>query len=168
MQLEDLLPKKPELSFSDLDTTYQNHFIKEFVFTGLGFIVATIISVLIKKWCYILIALSIAFGYALYLLWQIYKSLSNKVLVIDAKCVDLERKENKLLGSASKEITTSKTCTLLLENDDGMKIKQSVAFSSSYKTGDTVRIYADEGSISQLNQNTYTVINPIFMHVLKS
>ena len=160
--------EKPELSFSDLDAPYQSHFIKEFVLTGLGFIAATFVFVMLKEWFYIFIAFLIACGYAVYILWQIYKSLTNRVLVIDAKCIDLERKENKLLGSFSKDMTTSKTCTLLLENEEGIKFKQPVAFSSSYKTGDIVRIYSDEGSISQLNQNTYTVLNPIFMHVLRS
>ncbi len=160
--------EKPELSFSDLDTPYKNHFIKEFVYTGIGFLAATVFFIFIKKWLYILFALLLAAGYSLYVLWQIYKSLSNRVLVVDAKCIDLERKENKLFGSLSKDSTTSKTCTLILENEEGLKFKQPVAFSSSYKTGDTVRVYADEGSISQLNQNTYTIINPIYMHVLKS
>ena len=160
--------EKPELSFSDLDTPYQFHFIKELAFTGIGFLVTAGFLIVIKEWLYILFALLIAAGYALYVLWQIYKSLTNHVLVVDAKCIDLERKENKLFGALSKDSTTSKTCTLLLENEEGLKFTQPVAFSSNYKTGDTVRIYADEGSISQLNQNTYTIINPIFMHVLKS
>ena len=168
MNINSFKLKKPELSFSDLDTPYQYHFIKELIFTGIGFLVAAIFFILIKEWLYILFAFLVAVGYALYVLWQIYKSLSNRVLVVDAKCVDLERKENKLFGALSKDATTSKTCTLILENDDGIKFTQPVAFSSSYKTGDTVRIYADEGSISQLNQNTYTIINPIYMHVLKS
>lgn len=160
--------KKPELSFSDLDTPYQYHFIKEFVLTAIGFVISTVFFIFIKQWLYIFFAFAIASGYAIYVLWQIYKSLSNHVLVIDAKCIDLERKENKLFGTLSKDATTSKTCTLLLENEEGLKFTQPVAFSSNYKTGDIVRIYCDEGSISQLNQNTYTVINPIFMHVLKS
>lgn len=168
MNIERFKLKKTELSFSDLDTTYQYHFIKELAFTGIGFLVATIFFIIIKEWFYILFALLVAIGYTLYFLWQIYKSLSNRVLVVDAKCIDLERKENKLFGALSKDATTSKTCTLILENDDGLKFTQPVAFSSSYKTGDTVRIYADEGSISQLNKNTYTIINPIYMHILKS
>ena len=168
MNIKSFKLKKPELSFSDLDTPYQYHSIKELIFTSIGFLVAAIFFILIKEWLYILFAFLVAAGYALYVLWQIYKSLSNRVLVVDAKCVDLERKENKLFGALSKDATTSKTCTLILENDDGIKFTQPVAFSSSYKTGDTVRIYADEGSISQLNQNTYTIINPIYMHVLKS
>ena len=160
--------KKPELSFSDLDTPYQYHFIKELALTAVGLVVSVIFFALIKEWICILFAFLATIGYSLYVLWQVYKSLSNRVLVVDAKCIDLERKENKLLGSFSKDSTTSKTCNLILENDQGLKFTQPVAFSSSYKTGDTIRIYADEGSISQLNQNTYTVINPIFMHVLKS
>ena len=168
MNIERFKLKKTELSFSDLDTPYQYHFIKELAFTGIGFLVATIFFIIIKEWFYILFSLLVAIGYTLYVLWQIYKSLSNRVLVVDAKCIDLERKENKLCGALSKDATTSKTCTLILENDDELKFTQPVAFSSSYKTGDTVRIYADEGSISQLNQNTYTIINPIYMHILKS
>ena len=168
MNIKSFKLKKTELSFSDLDTPYQYHFIKELIFTGIGFLVAAIFFIFIKEWLYILFAFLVAAGYALYILWQIYKSLSNRVLVVDAKCVDLERKENKLFGALSKDATTSKTCTLILQNEEGLKFTQPVAFSSSYKTGDTVRIYADEGSINQLNQNTYTVINPIFMHVLKS
>ncbi|WP_026658239.1 hypothetical protein [Butyrivibrio sp. AC2005] len=168
MNLTKFIPKRPKLSFSDLDTPYQYHFIKELAFTAVGFIVCTVFFVFIRQWLYILFAFLIAAGYALYVIWQIYKSLSNQVLVVDAKCMDLERKENKLFGALSKEATTSKTCTLLLENEEGLKFTQPVAFSSSYKTGDIVRIYADDGSISQLNQNTYTIINPIFMHVLKS
>ncbi len=168
MQLGNFKPQKPSLSFSDLDSAYQNHFIRELLLTFAGFILGIIFAVFMKKWLYILIVFLAAFSYALYVVWQIYKSLCNKILVIDAKCIDLVRKETKLLGAASKDMSTSKTCTLILENEDGTKLKQSVAFSSDYKTGDTVRIYADEGTISQLNQNTFTVINPIFMHVLKT
>ncbi len=119
MQIGSFKLEKPELKFSDLDVTYQNHFIKEFILTGLGFIGSIIFCILIRKWTYILICLAIAAGYTVYVLWQIYKSLANKVLVIDAKCIDIERKENKVLGSMSKEVTTSKTCTLILENEDG-------------------------------------------------
>lgn len=160
--------EKPGLSFSDLDTPYHYHFLKELAFTGAGFLVAAVFFIVIKEWLYIVFVFLVAAGYALYVLWQIYKSLSNHVLVVDAKCIGLERKENKLFGALSKDSTTSKPCTLILENEEGLKFTQPVAFSSSYKTGDTVRIYADEGSISQLNQNTYTIINPIYMHVLKS
>ncbi len=169
MKTLNLQFEKPGMKFSDLDTPYQYHFIKEFVLTGIAFFTSALfIMIFMKKWQYILVAFLSAISYSLYILWQIYKSLTNMVLVVDAKCIDLERKENKLLGSPSKDATTSKTCTLILENEDGLKFKQPVAFSSPYKTGDTIRIYTDKGSISQLNQNTYTVINPIFMHVLKS
>ncbi|MCR4903335.1 MAG: hypothetical protein K6A23_10805 [Butyrivibrio sp.] len=168
MAMKDYKFEKPKLKFSDLDTPYQYHFIKELIFTFIGFIAAIAVFILIKEWTYIFFALFIALSYVLYVLWQIYKSLTNKVLVIDAKCIDLERKENKLLGSLSKDATTSKTCTLILQNSEGIKFKQPVAFLSDYKTGDVVRIYADEGSVSQLNQNTYTIINPIFMHIIKS
>ncbi len=168
MDISKFKLRKTELSFTDLDTPYQYHFIKELLFTVLGFLITAIIFIIIKEWLYILFSLLLAFGYSLYVIWQIYKSLSNQVLVVDAKCIDLERKESKLFGTLSKDATTSKTCTLLLQNEDGLKFTQPVAFSSNYKTGDIVRIYADEGSISQLNQNTYTIINPIFMHILKS
>ncbi len=158
----------PELKFSDLDQPYQFHFIKEFILAGVGLILGIILCIIIQKFIYIPIIIAIALGYCIYVCFQIYKSLMNQVLVIDAKCIDLERKETRLLGSFSKDATTSKTCTLILENESGLKFRQAVAYSSSYKTGDVVRIYANEGSISQLNQNTYTVVNPIFMHTLRT
>ena len=96
MNISNFKFKKPELSFSDLDTPYQYHFIKELALTAVGLVVSVIFFVLIKEWICILFAFLAAIGYSLYVLWQVYKSLSNRVLVVDAKCIDLERKENKV------------------------------------------------------------------------
>ena len=106
MKIANFTFEKPEMKFSDLDTPYQYHFIKEFALTGAAFVAATLfIIIFMTQWLYILVALLAAAGYSLYILWQIYKSLTNKVLVVDAKCIDLERKENKLLGPLSKDAT---------------------------------------------------------------
>lgn len=156
---------KPKLRFSDLDAPYQNHFIKEYALAGVIFVSATIICILIKAYLYILFCFLIFMGYALYLYWQIYLSLTNKILVIDCKCTDIEKKEHSLFSSKD---FVSKTCTISLEDNKGHKFTQPIPFSSEYKIGDTVRIYANERSISQINKNTYTVINPIFMHCLAS
>lgn len=155
--------KKPELSFSDLDGPYQNHFIKEYVLLSLGFIIAVVFCILVKQYWYILGCIGLGGGYAIYLYSIIYKSLTGKVSILDLKCTDLVRKETSLFGMKD---AGSKTCTLLLQSEEGLTFTQSVAFASTYKTGNIVRIYASEGSISQINRNTYTVINPIFMHVL--
>ncbi|MCF0125154.1 MAG: hypothetical protein HUJ68_05260 [Clostridia bacterium] len=155
--------KKPEMSFNELDSVYQNHFIKEFVLTGILSLGSIILCIFIKRYLYILGCLLITTGYAFYLLYQIYKSLTGKILVLDLCCVDIKRQEKSLLGN--KE-AGSKTCSMVLKSENDLTFVQSVAFSSSYKTGDIVRIYAEDGSITQMNSNTYSVLNPVFMHVL--
>lgn len=163
MNLDKIKLKKKEISFSDLDVPYQNHFIKEFVLTGIALIIAIVFCILIKKYTYILGCLLIALGYAAYVYSIIYRSLTGDVLVLDLKCTDLERKENALLG---KKEWGSKTCKITLSSDEGLNFVQQVGFASEYKVGDIVRIYTQQNAISQLNRNTYTVLNPIFMHIL--
>lgn len=157
--------EKPEISFKELDIPYQNHFIKEYILAAGLFIIAVILCVLIKEYLYILGCFIGLAAYGLYLYWQIYKSLTNKVVVIDGKCTDVQKKENGLLKST---MFSSKTAKITIKTENGILITQDVPYSSAYKTGETVRIYANEGTLNQLNANTYTVINPIFMHVLAS
>lgn len=154
---------KTELKFKDLDTAYQNHFIKEYVLAGCLFVIAVIICIAIKQYLYILGCLLILAAYCLYLYSQIYKSLTDKVLVIEGECIDINKKENSFLGS--KDVA-AKTAKITVKCANGTLLTQDVPYASDYKTGVTVRIYANEGTISQINQNTYTVINPIFMHIL--
>ena len=157
--------KNTELRFSELDQAYQNHFIKEYALAGAIFVGALLICIAIKQYIYVLGCVAIMLGYCVYLYIQIYKSLANKVLVLDLKCIDINKKESSLLGLKDM---SSKTCTITLENEKGLKFTQPVPYANNFKTGDTIRIYANEGTISQLNQNTYTVVNPIFIHVLAS
>lgn len=157
--------KKPGKKFSELDIQYQNHFIKEYIATGAAFTLSVIFVILIQKYWYILGCFGIALSYSVYVYSLIYRSLTGKITYLDLVCTDLSRKENSIFGI--KDLG-AKTCTIMLKSEDGDNFTQSVAFSSSYKTGNIVRIYALEGSISQINQNTYTVINPVFMHILSS
>ncbi len=155
--------EKPQMKFGDLDVLYQNHFIKESILALILYIFSFICCIFMKQHFYILGITALLLGYGLYLAFQIYKSLTNHVIVIDAKCIDINRQETSILGF--KDIG-SKTCKNILENEEGLKFTQEVPFASTYKVGDTVRIYSDENAVSQINQNTYTVINPIYMHVL--
>lgn len=155
--------KNTDIKFKDLDVAYQNHFIKEYVLAGCLFILAIIVCILINQYIYILGCVAILAGYSVYLYYQIYKSLTDQVLVIDGECVDIIKKENSFFGS--KDVA-AKTAKITIKCENEILITQDVPYSSNYKTGVTVRIYANEGTVSQLNQNTYTVINPIFMHIL--
>lgn len=151
------------LTFKELDMAYQNHFIKEYALAFALFIASLIICILIKQYLYILGCLLILAGYCLYLYSQIYKSLTNRVLVIDGECIDMTKKENFILGSKDM---ASKTAKISIRTQNGILLTQDVPYASNYKSGVKVRIYANENTLSQINQNTYTVINPIFMHIL--
>ena len=156
-------PNKKVITFKELDVAYQNHFIKEYALAGVLFIGSLVICILIKQYLYIIGCLLIFAGYCLYLYSQIYKSLTDKILVIEGECIDMTKKENFILGSKDM---ASKTAKITIKTQNGILITQDVPYASNYKTGSMVRIYANENTLSQINQNTYTVINPVFMHVL--
>lgn len=155
--------KKPEIEFTDLDQAYQIHFIKEYIIAFILFALSIIVCILIKEYWYIAFCVLIMAAYCIYLFLQIYRSLTNRVLVIDGVCIDVSRKESTLFNSKD---FASRTCKITIRTDDNMLISMPVPYSSDYKTGVTVRIYANDGTINQLNLNTYTVINPIYMHIL--
>ena len=157
--------KKPDMSFLELDSAYQNHFYKQFALTGGLFLLSIIISLLIRKYLYILGCLFIAACYCLYLYYQIYKSLTGNVFVMELTCVEVNKQEKTFFGN--KDIG-SKTCSMILRSENDINFVQPVAYSSTYKPGDIIRIYAEDGSITQMNSNTYSILNPIFMHVLAS
>ncbi len=156
-------PNKKVITFKELDVAYQNHFIKEYALAGILFIGSLVICILIKQYLYIIGCLLILAGYCIYLYSQIYRSLTNRILVIDGECIDMTKKENFILGSKDM---ASKTAKITIKTDNGILITQDVPYASNYKTGSKVRIYANENTLSQINQNTYTVINPVFMHIL--
>jgi len=158
-------PKEKVLTFKELDVAYQNHFIKEYALAGVLFIASLITCILIKHYFYILGCILIFAGYCLYLYLQIYRSLTDRILVIEGECIDMTKKENFILGNKDM---ASKTAKITLKTKDGILITQYVPYASNYKTGSLVRIYANENTLSQINQNTYTVINPVFMHILSN
>lgn len=150
------------MNFSDLEIEYQNHFIKSFFITALLFFISIPICILIKKYWYILGCLFIASIYTLYLLTIIHKSLSDQIYIYDLLCTEVVRKEPTLFG---REIGLN-SCTITLKAASGAKILLPVPYSSPYKVGDTLRIYAEQDSLSCISTNTYTILNPIFMHIL--
>lgn len=164
MKITDIIKfEKPQLSFSDLDAKYQNHFFKQFALTITLGISLSIFLALLKQYEGLIGCILICLAYCAYTAYQIYRSLTNHVIILDAECINVEKKETNLLG-----LKGARTCNITLKTTNDQKITQTVPYLAVYKTGDTIRIYANEGSISQLNNNTYTVINPIFMHVLSS
>ena len=159
---------KTDTKFSDLEMSYQGHFIKEYILAVVAFIAALLFCIFSKRYIDIIFCVVAVTLYSLYLWSQIRDSLVGKITAIDLTVIDIERKETKLLGSFSKDMTTSRTCNIKFEDNNKLRYVMSVPFSSAYKTGDIVRIYMNNGSASQLNQNTYTILNPVYMHIISS
>lgn len=162
MKLTDIIKlEKPEINFSDLNSKYQSYFYKQFGLTGALCIFGIVLFTLLGQYKYIFICLALTLAYSLYLLNLIYKSLTNHIVVLDAECINISKKEANVFG-----VKGARTCEIVLQTKSNLKINQSVPYLVPYKVGDTLRIYCHEGSISQINNNTYTIINPVFMHVL--
>ena len=157
--------KKPVIKFSQLDSEYQNHFYRMYALVILFFVLSVPACILIKKYWYIVGCLIIAIAFGIYFYYQIYLSVTDQVYIFDLECTDIVRQEKSFLGSKD---AGSKTCSMTLQTKDGKNFVQSVAFASPYKIGDTVRIYAEKNAVTQLNSNTFSILNPIFMHVLAS
>jgi len=162
--------KKPDASFRDLDTVYQNHFVREF-FIALALYVLGIVLcfAFFRRLTNFLILTGVFLVYVVYLLYLIYESLIGKIVAIDAVCVDVKRKELK--PNANTTVIdvlglNANSCEIVLKDEEGNMFNQSVPMSSNYTINSTVRIYGHKSSIKQINANTYTVINPVFMHVL--
>ena len=157
--------KKPEFSFLDLDEPYRFYFVRRFFIAFFLFITAVIFSIYMKL--YIAIAVS-AIALLIYygtLIYNIYLSLSDQILIIDGECIDIDRTEFNILND--KDFSFG-TCRMVLLTKDNLKINQIIPTASRYKKGDTVRIYFKKGNLNQLNNNTFSVINPIFIHTLSS
>ena len=159
------MKKKPVMKFAQLDSEYQNHFYRMYFGVAICFLFSIPICILIKKYLYIILCLLIALAFCAYFYYQIYLSITDQIYVFDMECSDIVRKEKSLFGSKDMG---SKTCSMTLKTKDGLNFVQSVAYASPYKVGDTVRIYAERNSLTQLNSNTFSILNPIFMHVLAS
>lgn len=153
-----------KIKFRDLDIEYQNHFIKNYVIAALFAFFFIVFSLLSHRYIYIIFILSATLLFSLYQSWLIYKSLTDQVYVYDLTCVDIERKNITLLSV--KDIYN--TCHLTLKSDNDMNVVQPVPYSSSFNIGDIIRIYAEKDSLSKINNNTYTILNPIFIYTLQS
>ena len=83
------------------------------------------------------------------------------------------QKGNSAAKTEIKKLRVAAYCRVSTDNEEQAssyesQIQHYTEYINSKPEWEMVRVYADEGSISQLNQNTYTIINPIYMHVLKS
>ncbi len=157
--------QKPEVSFFELDTPYKNMFYKKMAISFALFVAMAILAINSKVYMGILFCFIILLGYYASLFYDIYLSVTNQILFLEGKCIEIEKNEYNTGGFINFGFST---CKIILENDNGLKIIQSVPTINKYKEGNVVRIYYKNNTMNIVNNNTITIINPVFMHTLTS
>ena len=157
--------KKAEISMFDFDEPYRFYFYRKYIITFLFFLLCGGIIIYIKAFYALIFVILGFFGYIAYISYDVYLSLTNQILVMDGECTAIDTAEYNPTGIRDFGFGT---CKLTITLPDGFKLSQNVPTINKYKEGDIVRIYYKKGSMDQINDNTFRVVNPVFMHKFAS
>lgn len=156
---------KETFRIKNLPPEFQSYIYKRSIAADAILIGLSIACIVSKDYRSIIVCALATFFYIAHLLYQGYGCFKGHIVSIDLYVTDVVRKEGKQMG---KVFVSSKTCQVMLSDVNNNLYVQQAAYASAYKKGDIVRIYLRNGSISQINQNTYTILNPVFMRIMLS